>query len=102
MGTGNPLTGSATRKPASTSCGACGRWHRPGNICPNIKKSAESVPGERAIPGSLHSKDLLNYQASAEPVQDDEQALKDSSTYLKNQKESYLNALRHWQERYGS
>ena len=35
QGAGNPLTGSKTRKPASTMCPACGRWHRPGTICGN-------------------------------------------------------------------
>ena len=37
MGAGNPLTGSATRKPASTYCSSCGKWHRPGNVCPATK-----------------------------------------------------------------
>ena len=39
MGAGNPLTGSEIRKPASTFCSACGRWHRPGNVCPSATKS---------------------------------------------------------------
>lgn len=43
MGAGNPLTGSEIRKPASTFCSGCGRWHRPGNVCPNTMKSHEPL-----------------------------------------------------------
>jgi hypothetical protein len=53
MGAANPLTGKDNRAGASTYCPGCGRWHRPGNLCPNTKKSLESaslVKGDRAVP----------------------------------------------------
>ncbi len=44
MGNGNPNTGAEIRKPASTSCPSCHRWHRPGVVCPNTKKSMPLEP----------------------------------------------------------
>jgi ribosomal protein L32 len=152
MGNANPLTGADIRKPASTQCPSCHRWHRPGVVCPNSTKSMEALfrsHGEQAIPnqpiGPMQppasiqallqelappmpqpqpqpaqmlappvdpvpiapqgAQGLLNYQAPAVPSpatpQQLQQQLTDSSPYLQGQNQSYLNALRNWQAKYG-
>jgi len=104
MGAANPLIGSDIRKPASTFCSGCGRWHRPGNMCPATNKS-QITEGKKALPGSLHQDSFLSYQSeppTQESTEDQQQNFVDSSAYMQNQQENYLNALRVWQAKFGA
>lgn len=105
MGAANPLTGSDIRKPASTHCTACGRWHRPGNLCPAAKKSMPTNVGQRVMPTTLREQDLLNYKIEQPPPptpQEQQQQLVEGSGHLQNQLNNYLDVLRYWQARYGA
>ncbi len=128
MGAGNPLTGSAKRATASTACPNCGRWHRPGNLCPNTMKSLEPVSGERvessdSVQSALETlkqmvadstprkpaenlsvQDTLLSQAPEEkkPLtpEDQQKQLHDGSEHLKRQSDGYLTAIRNWQSKF--
>lgn len=100
MGVANPITGADIRKPGSTNCSSCGKWHRPGNICPATKSFQET---EREHPGSLHAENLLSFQPEKkDPKEHHEQAedFVDQSNHLQAQQENYYSKLREWQSRY--
>lgn len=91
MGAGNPITGAKTRQSGSSFCPACGRWHRPGNLC-----ASKGFP--------LSQESLLTRQAPAEPsptAEDHQEGFVEASGHLQHQNTAYLDALRMWLERYG-
>src|SRR5512137_391175 len=41
MGRGNLMAGKDIRANASVQCSKCGRWHRPGTVCPRLAKTVD-------------------------------------------------------------
>lgn len=108
MSHGNPLIGADKRANASTHCGSCGRWHRPGTVCFNATKSIQETmiqEGRRVTPGTLHSENLLSYQPKPKEEKEHHELaedFKDGSQHLQKQEASYLDSLRAWQTKYGN
>jgi hypothetical protein len=106
MGHGNPLIGAAKRSPGSTVCPSCGRNHRLGTVCFNMKSMPFNIePADTTqLPESFTSFLFDKPATEDHPVDfasENQNKFLDSSSHMQNEQAKYLDRLRQWQLKYG-